>query len=243
MVALIRGKILPKLVTKKYVTIHTTMTRGAERYQAHPYYGRENLARQHWAIVNKRMPKRGGSYHRTEEIPVHLQCIICLDEDPNERIQLDLNHSITKEGYYFLAHTIDRELAEEGPNDLWGPEWNYGTLAEENQTLIHCGVKKTVEYTVPATTTRGQPKVKRRDVAIPVSVGSVTRGLVGVLDPNCKETRDNFYYFVSNHNKWSELFIKSARNEMIGRKLEEMAREINPIGGNDSSEDSSEDDR
>ena len=73
--------------------------------------------------------------------------------------------------------------------------------------------------------------MKRRDAVIPVSVGSVTRGLVGVLDPDCKETRDNFYYFVSNHNKWSELFIKSAKHEMIGKELEKMEHEINPIGG------------
>ena len=47
---------------------------------------------------------------------------------------------------------------------------------------------------------------------------------------------DNFYYFVCNHDKWSKLFINSARHEMRGIELEVMEHKINPIGGDDGSD-------
>ena len=162
------------------------MTKGGEKYQANPYYGQECLARQHWAIIAKKTRKIGGGYTE-EEIPVHLQCIVYINETPMDRITLDLQHSIEKKGYYFLANTINRELNERGANnEEWGREWNYGTLADNNQTLIHMATKKKVEYTVATNTASRMPAVKERDAVIIFPVGTVKSGVVGVLDPNYK---------------------------------------------------------
>ena len=198
--------------------------------------GRECLARQHWAIITKRTRKEGGGY-REEDIPVHLQCIISIEDTPEEPITLDLGYSINSKGYYFLANTIDRELKEKGRNKEWGNEWNFGTLAENNQTLIHMAAKKTVKYTLPAIAARARTTVKTRDAVIIVGVGAIKRGVVGVLDPNCQETNENYYFFIRNHNQWANLFINSARHEMRGQQLEVMEHEEQSVDGEDSSGD------
>jgi hypothetical protein len=104
---------------------------------------------------------------------------------------LDLNLLINEKGYYFLAHTIDRVLEDSGSNSEWCDDWKEGTLAEENQKLVHMAAKKQIDCGMAAT--RGQEEAETRDAVIIVPVHAIKCGLVGVLDPNCKETKKDFY--------------------------------------------------
>jgi len=213
LVARVRDKILPCLTYKKQVTVHTTMTLGDKKFQANPCYGKEKLARQHWVLVERRLPKHGGGY-TTEKIPIHLQCIVQIYEEPEGDIQFDLGTSITKRGIYFLAHTIDRELRDSGPNEEWGEEWNFGTLAENNQHLIHTAAKKQVKYHIQSEIGRGWEE-KERDalIVVPVEEITSTSGLVGVLDPNYGELEKKFYFFILKHALWGEKFMERAEAE------------------------------
>jgi hypothetical protein len=172
LLARVRNDILPCLPEKKQVTVHRTMTLGGQKFQANPEFGQEKLARQHWAIVERQSLSQGGGY-KIREIPAHLQCIIGIDKTPTIPIEFDLKTSITEKGYYFLANTIDHELSDTGKNleEDYGEEWNYGTLAENNQRIIHTATKKQVSGK-PIYTGRGQKTVKEnknRCVNSPVS--------------------------------------------------------------------------
>jgi hypothetical protein len=199
LVSMVRVKILPNLNTKQ-VTIHKTMTKGGEqKFQANPHYGgkkKEKVARQHWALAGREVAKIGGGT-TVEEIPVHLQCIVFLPEDPTTPIEFDLETSIKEKGYYFLANTIDRELKDSGKNEQWGESWDHGTLAENNQRIIHIAKKKQIEE-------------GGRDALIVVPTDGIVSGLVGVLDPNYSELKDRFYFFIAKHSKWGDMFMEAA---------------------------------
>ena len=79
--------------------------------------------------------------------------------------------------------------------------------------------------------------MKKWDAVIIVPVGAIKRGVVGVLDPNCQETNENYYFFIHNHNQWTDLFIESAKHEMRGQQLEVMENEELSVDGEDSSVD------
>lgn len=230
LIQIVRRKILPRL-KNNHVTIHRTMTKGGKRFQANPYYGRERLARQHWAVVEVRSKKRGGG-HKVREIPMHLQCILCIDETPDGVIQLDLGSKVKEKGYYVLAHTVGRELSETGNIEEWGPAWNHGTLAEVNQKLVHMATKKKVECDVAAP--GGRVETKERCAVCLFPVGAVKDGMIGVLDPNHDQTSEDYYFFIASNQKWASLFIDSARHEMSGQALEPMEHEV---GGGESESD------
>jgi hypothetical protein len=199
LVAIVRERILPQLEPPQ-VTIHKTMSKGGQKFQANPHYSStETIARQHWALAERKVPKMGGGTS-VEEIPVHLQCIVFLAEDPTIPIEFDLGTTIQEKGYHFLANTVDHELTESGDNMHWGEGWNYGTLAENNQTLIHMAKKKQID----------SDEEEKRDALISIPIGKIVSGLVGVLDPNHQELEDNFYFFIAKHSKWGELFVEAA---------------------------------
>ena len=210
LVQMVRTKILPHL-SRRRVTVHRTMTKGGQKFQANPCYGtKEQLARQHWAMMGRRRRKQGGGYIQ-QEIPVHLQILLHIGElKQDASIEMDAGYSVKEEGYYFLAHTIERELKETGPNDEcgWGEEWNYGTLAEQNQKIIHMAKKAQVGGDVTADL--GQEK---RDAVILVPVVMIESGMVGVLDPNHSEIGNRFYFFILRHCEWGRKFMDEAEEE------------------------------
>jgi hypothetical protein len=204
----VRNKILPCLSAPRHVTVHRTFTKGEVKFQANPDYGQTKLPRQHWAIMEKRLAKKGGGYN-IEDIPVHLQCIIHVDQKPEQQITFDLGTVVGDKGYYFLAHMIDRELKDSGPHrepdDDWGEDWDYGTLAENNQHLIHIAVKRKVI----------DPDKPVRDALIAIPIGDIKGTLVGVLDPNHTELEKKFYYFISNCSSWADIFIHVAAKHAV----------------------------
>jgi hypothetical protein len=88
-------------------------------------------------------------------------------------------------------------LKDSGKNEQWGENWDHGTLAENNQRIIHIAKKKQIEE-------------GGRDALIVVPTDGILCGLVGVLDPNYSELKERFYFFIAKHSKWGDMFMEAA---------------------------------
>ena len=136
-----------------------------------------------------------------EDLGVHLQCILYIPGIPKEAISLDGDTVIDRIGFYVIGHRLTQALKRDNnPNVCWGSRWNHGTLAEENQQLIHLEKKLTATHSSTN---------HLAIVAYPVS--DLNGELIGLRgDPDEDPGLDDNYYFLESPSEWGELFIKSA---------------------------------
>ncbi|CAB9524450.1 hypothetical protein SEMRO_1539_G280820.1 [Seminavis robusta] len=126
---------------------------------------------------------------------------------PGVTIPFDAGTSVAGKGYYCITHTVEKPLSETG--DGCDYKWGYGTLAEQNQRLIHVSRK------------RLNPDGKLSVCAY--SIDLVSRPLAGVKNPNpehTEKTNQEFYYFIVGQHKWGDLFIDTSRKDEKPSKAE-----------------------
>ena len=232
MLDLVRNRILP-FVQGDMVSIHVTFVQKGIRYQANPCFGSEQVGRQHWALVDR--TKTVGRRRITDQVGMHLLFIVRVPDLVGDPIQFDTGTSISGAGDYLITHTLAGPLRETGPGDAF--EWKFGTLAEQNQRLVHARLK-----------------VRNKDhtnavCAVPVEL--VSGPLVGLPHPGAEHTKaanHEYFYFIVGQDRWADMFIECAKKEIALTKEDEkewnsFLRKYNVMEGEDddgseSSEDS-----
>ena len=208
---LVRNNILP-FTEEKSVTLHVTFKKDGVTYQANPDYGKHRLPRQHWGVV-KTTTINSRLQSQTSKVGMHFLCILHFPTQPTKEILLDRHlengvtdcGAISQAGYYVLGNVLTQELTCKGESE-WGSDWDYGTLAEENQKMIHAARKAQVE----------QANNKRRNGILAVKLERICGPMIGVKDPTKnKYTNHDYYYFIVPRRDWGQLFIEGAREEKL----------------------------
>lgn len=143
----------------------------------------------------------------------HLLCLIHVEDDPDDPIVLDRGEPIIHSGLYLLTHSVTKPFKNHG----WDEEfrWHNGSLAEENQLLVHMASK---HIKGDDNTGKTLAKLKRKggfDYKIEaVNVNRLVSPLVGVQDPTQnRQTVKDFYYFLESPTNWPNLYMHAAKKE------------------------------
>ena len=199
MLHLVRNRILP-FIQGDMVSIHVTFVKKGIRYQANPCFGSEQVGRQHWALVDR--TKTVGGRRITDQVGMHLLFIVRVPDLLGDPIEFDAGTSITGAGDYLIAHTLKGPLRETGFGDAY--KWKFGTLAEQNQRLIHVSMKMKEED--------GSNAI----CAVPIDL--VSGPLVGLNHPGAEHTKKanhEYYYFIVGQDRWADMFIDCAKKEIV----------------------------
>ena len=233
---LVREKILPNLPQnlphkRAQVGIHVAAWVGGVYYHANPCYGAEKLAKQHWALV-----QRETMGEQVTNIGAHLLCYINVEDNPLSPIRFDEGTVIDKKGTYVLCHTLSKPLHGEGYDEVMG--WEYGTLAEQNQHLVHMAQKKYYTTEVTRTDKRRRKNVTKQKKTLAFCVfpiNKISAPMLGLHDPDDKIEEDTFYYFIMSRDKWATILVEEATQHRIEEKALRAAGSKNSEDGDDSS--------
>jgi hypothetical protein len=197
------GNLLPKTNTKLEVRVFTRTVRNGVAYHANPSHGRHNMAKQHWAEF-----AFGDDGEKTTLYPCHMLCFLEISVDPTDTIYFDCGTMVDKKGFYAIVHRGVSPITNKTPHidqipdgDEYWPGWEYGTLAEPNQRIVHCMAKKIVTG-------------ENRLAVLALNCNSIRKPMVAVRDP--KDERgalSNLYYFLLGQSDWGQCFHNMAMKQ------------------------------
>lgn len=201
--SLIRQKILPYLPENDFVTLHFWVEKSGEKYHANPSYGMEKLPKQHWALINEFCAGE------SRTVGFHIQVVLGIESHPTRQggIALDCGSLITRSGQYMIGHRLTKVLQRSGYDEEW--DWDFGSLAEENQPMIHMAKKETVSVQEDTTVGLGT----RRYAIIAIPVEWICDTLIGIRDPAVEDTVTQDYYFLESPTKWGDIFMEVGEKE------------------------------
>jgi hypothetical protein len=140
-----------------------------------------------------------------------LLIIVELLEDPLEPINFDLGTRISHSGFYALVHRATAPIAEKTPvpvgdtdatNHGYWAGWQFGSLAEPNQNIVHCLQKTTV-----VSDQVGPGPARKRLAILAVNIKSIRGPLIGIRDPaEDRGNLDQLYYFLIGRDVWGKGF-------------------------------------
>jgi hypothetical protein len=188
-VNLIREKLLPNLPTQKSVKVFTKTKREGISFYAHPSYGREQVSKQDWCLLNT-----GGKH-----IPTHLLCFLELEEDLKKAVELH-GTRIKEKGHYALVHQCPFPLQNDGDPLGTGP--GYGTRAHIDQHMIH---RMPLWREGPMKASLANPPS-----LLLFSCDSISDTCIGFQDILCENPRNEFF-FLASVSEWPNLFVDAAR--------------------------------
>ena len=240
MLSLIREKILPN-IEEDFVTLHFQVKQGNNTYHANPCYGESEMPKQHWALISDFILKEDGHYEE-RKIGFHLQFIVHIPSKPcceQGYISFDCGSCIYSPGYYMIGHRLTKVFCHEGKDLEWN--WDHGTLAEENQHVIHMACKETI--TIAQTSRKNGRTINRsipKSAVLAVPVGRIRDTLIGLRDPAVPNVVDQFYYFIESPARWSEIFIRVGMEETATLRVQRASQQEDDDEEEESDEEESE---
>lgn len=260
LLSIVRRMVMPKMggnsTVQSEIQVHTRTRVNGTWYHANPAHGRRKLAKQNWGQCRLQQEGNGGAY---VIYPCQLLCIVHLKNDLATAVRMDCGTSMKKKGYYFLVHRGKSTFANETPaegeagGEFW-PNWEFGSLAEPNQQIVHCMQKKTVRGEIGSEEDGEEDeggdreKALERYAILAVACGDLVGPLVGIWDyRDRKDDVKKLYYFLMGQEKWGDLFydmaMEESGTELFGRSgngacsmLAKVVVEISDEGSTDSSE-------
>jgi hypothetical protein len=217
LVDLVRSKILPALTAgEKETKIFTRTKRNGVTYHANPCHGKHKLAKQHWANFEFQSMSSDGSME-TKVYPCHMLCILEVAENPSKVIHFDCGTKIEHAGFYAMVHRATAPIAEKTPdgeddNHGYWPDWEFGSLAEPNQNIVHCLQKQTVDTLLE---TEGEEVVvtrgPKRQALLVMNCKSIFGPLIGVRDHrDDRADLSKLYYFLTGQDTWGQCLYNMA---------------------------------
>ena len=123
-----------------------------------------------------------------------------------------------------IGHRLTKVFCHEGYDHEW--DWDHGTLAEENQHVIHMASKETI--TIGHATKKNGRTINRqvqRSAILAVPVGRIRDTLIGLRDPAVPDVVDQFYYFIESPARWSEIFIRVGMEETATLRVQRASQQ------------------
>ena len=193
---IVLSKILPN-IEENEVRLYSRTLRDGITFHANPSQGRRKLSKQHWAEFQFN--------HEDEDVlnyPCHMICFIEIPTKPREPIAMDDGTWIEEAGFYALAHRGKVPIADVTKEGLGYHEgWQYGSLAEPNQKIMHCMQKEMA----------GGDGERRRLAVLALDCESIANPIVGVHDPREETpTNNTYYYFLIGQASWGQQFYNEA---------------------------------
>jgi hypothetical protein len=96
-------------ISEDQVTLYSQTTRNNTRFVANPSFGKDALARQHWATMRFHPGGRNRASSAAFDVPCHLLCMFLLESDPSQPIHFN-GCDITSRGLYVFCHSISQQL-------------------------------------------------------------------------------------------------------------------------------------